>query len=565
MGAMFAFLFKKSRGIVVAAIVASIISGAASSGLMVLAHSAIEKRETSANGLILGFVALCVLFPLSRIASEVLLVYLSQKAIFDLRVQFIRQILSTPLRKLEEVGAHRVMAALTEDVAVLAGGLTTVPVFCLQGAILLGCLAYLGWLSLPLFLATICIIPLGIFAVNLLFKYGYRHFALARKEQDQMYKHLRAVTEGIKLFKLHRARRHAFLSQLFEPTGSRYRRQYVVGSAIFIAGSSIGTVLFFATLGLFLFVVPRIFQVSTEVITGYVLIFGFLMVPVSVITSLISNMGRAGIALKSLKSLGLALGAESTDAPVSTLSQSTNGSCKSLELVGVSHTYQTEDDNAGFTLGPIDLNVQAGELVFIIGGNGSGKTTLAKIITGLYVPEAGHLRFNGQPVDDNNREHFREHFSALFSDFFLFESLLGLEQHELDDRARDYLTRLRLDHKVQIKDGTLSTIDLSNGQRMRLALLTAYLENRPIYVFDEWAAGQDPVFRNFFYQQILPELKSRGKMLFVISHDDHYYNVADRIIKLDYGKVSFDSRNPQAATVTPDELPRTEDLLMGSR
>ena len=548
MSVLLAFLFKKSRGIVIVAILASIVSGVASSSLIALAHEALRARETSGVWLIVGFTGLCVLFPLSRVASELLLVYLSQKIIFDVRVQLIRQILSTPLRRLEEIRAHRIMAALTDDVAILSTGLTTVPLLFLQCAVVLGCMVYLGWLYLPLLVATVIIIPLGIFSVQFLFKAGFRHFASARKTQDAIFEHMRAVTDGIKLLKLHRRRREAFMNQLFEPTGRRYQRENVRANAVFITGSSLGMLFFFITLGLFLFVAPRVVSISTEVLTGYVLIFGFLMVPIGVITSLLSNIGRANVSLRNLKSLGIELGAGTSDAPQLPVLPAVNGRAPKLELEGITHAYVSEDQNSGFTLGPIDLCVEPGELVFVIGGNGSGKTTLAKVLAGLYVPESGRIRINRQIVSDNNREHYREHFAAVFSDVFLFESLLGLEQHALDEQARAYLKHLRLDHKVTIENGTLSTIDLSNGQRKRLALLTAYLEDRPIYVFDEWAADQDPIFKNFFYQRILPELKSRGKTVFVITHDDHYYDVADRIIKLDYGQVvsssDYDLVNP---------------------
>jgi putative ATP-binding cassette transporter len=140
-------------------------------------------------------------------------------------------------------------------------------------------------------------------------------------------------------------------------------------------------------------------------------------------------------------------------------------------------------------------------------------------------------------VDDGNREEFRQLFSAVFSDFHLFEKLLGLDGPGLDARARAYLTQLRLEHKLQVRDGELSTSKLSQGQRKRLALLTAYLEDRPFYVFDEWAADQDPSFKEVFYLRMLPELKARGKAVLVISHDDHYYHVADHLIKLDYGQI----------------------------
>jgi putative ATP-binding cassette transporter len=138
----------------------------------------------------------------------------------------------------------------------------------------------------------------------------------------------------------------------------------------------------------------------------------------------------------------------------------------------------------------------------------------------------------------------------VFSDFHLFENLLGLETLELDSRAEDYLKQLQLNHKVQITDGTFSTIDLSQGQRKRLALLTSFLENRPIYIFDEWAADQDPVFKEIFYLRLLPELKAKGKTVLVISHDDRYYSLGDRIIKLDYGRIDSD----HAVTFTPRDV-----------
>ena len=191
-------------------------------------------------------------------------------------------------------------------------------------------------------------------------------------------------------------------------------------------------------------------------------------------------------------------------------------------------------------LGPINMQIEAGEILFLTGGNGSGKTTLAKLILGLYAPETGQVKLNGEDITDENRESYRQYFSVVFTDFYLFDSLIGLDQTDLDERAQKYLSMLQLDKVVEVKDGKLSTIRLSQGQRKRLALLTAYLEDRPIYLFDEWAADQDPLFKEVFYYQLLPELKSRGKTVIAISHDDHYYHVADRVVKLDYGQIEYD-------------------------
>src|SRR5262249_17208284 len=148
-----------------------------------------------------------------------------------------------------------------------------------------------------------------------------------------------------------------------------------------------------------------------------------------------------------------------------------------------------------FVLGPVDLTLERGQLIFLVGGNGSGKSTFVKLLTGLYPPHLGGIRLDGVPITDKNREWYCEHFSAVFSAFYLFDSLLGLPGTGVDERARRYLVELQLDAKVQITNGALSTTALSQGQRKRLALLTAFLEDRPIYVFDEWAADQDAYYR----------------------------------------------------------------------
>jgi len=196
------------------------------------------------------------------------------------------------------------------------------------------------------------------------------------------------------------------------------------------------------------------------------------------------------------------------------------------------------------------LTLTPGELVFLVGGNGSGKSTLAKIITGLYPPEKGEVRLDGKLITDKSRDDYRQLFSAVFSDFYLFESLLGMKARDLDTQAREYLVELHLDHKVKVRHGQFSTTDLSHGQRKRLALLTAYLENRPFYLFDEWASDQDPHFKEIFYTQLLPELKARGKAVLVITHDDRYFHLADRVIKLDYGKVVYEKR-ARASSLDP--------------
>jgi putative pyoverdin transport system ATP-binding/permease protein len=532
------FLLRTSRMLVVAAVLGGVVAGVTNSGLIAVINRAVSKSETPTTSLIWGFIGLCLLLPIARFASSAVLIKLSQDSIYDLRMHLSERILAAPLRKLEEVGPARLLSALTEDVRSITAALISIPAFCIQGAIVLGSLGYMLWLSWKIFIAVLVLMGLSVLSIQLSQIRARGMVRKAREVQDKLFKHFRALTDGNKELKLHRGRREAFLTGSLGKASAEYRRYNVIGNCLYAAAGSWSQLLFFGCVGILVFVFPRLATLNREVLTGYVLTLVYMMVPLDVIfDTLFPSMVRANVAIRKIESLGLSLDKATSEA------QAPAGhppAWHTLELVGVRHTFKVAGENESFVLGPIDLAFHPGELVFIIGGNGSGKTTLAKLLTGLYVPEAGELRVDGEPVTDTNRDAFRQQFSVVFSDFFLFDTILGMEAPELDARARDYISMLQLESKVEIRDGALSTIDLSQGQRKRLALLTAYLEDRPVYLFDEWAADQDPMFKQTFYYQLLPELRKRGKTVLVISHDDHYYHLADRIIKLDYGQLEYD-------------------------
>ena len=225
-----------------------------------------------------------------------------------------------------------------------------------------------------------------------------------------------------------------------------------------------------------------------------------------------------------------------------------------VTLRGVTHAYFHERDERMFRIGPIDLTIRPGELVFIVGGNGSGKTTLAKVLTGLYEPEEGTIEVDGRTIGWRERAAYRQRFSAVFNDFHLFDALLGIvdpddpARTQADARANALVAKLALDHKVKVVDGAFSNRALSTGQRKRLALVVAYLEDRPFYLFDEWAADQDPVFRHVFYTELLADLKRLGKTIIVISHDDRYFHCADRVVRLRNGRLDEDDPDQRRDT-----------------
>lgn len=536
MGALF-FLLRSSKGIVLIALVAGAVAGLSNTVLVALINAALNTSNAG-TALIWAFTGLCLLMVVSRFISNLLLIRLSQNAVFDLRVFLSRRILSAPLLRLEELGAHRLLATLTDDVPVIANALTSIPLLFMNMVIVAGCLIYLGWLSWSVLAGVLGFLACGVVVYQVLMKRALKYITLGRQQWDRLFKHLRALVDGTKELKLHRRRRDAFLSESLEASASTLRHQMVASHSIYTAASSWGHVLIFVLIGLLLFGAPRTGNAEFQATLGFVLIILYMMTPIEYILNVMPTLSRADVALKKIEELGFRLQEHAESEPEH--SQALRPSWGRLKLIGVTHSYYHEGEDDKFVLGPIDLTFDVGELVFLVGGNGSGKTTLAKLLTGLYVPESGAIRLDGQLITDENRESYRQFFSVVFSDFFLFDSMLGLDTDGLDEKVRSYLVQLQLHHKVKIKDAALSTTDLSQGQRKRLALLTAYLEDRPFYLFDEWAADQDPVFKEVFYLQILPELKARGKTVLVITHDDHYFSVADRIVKLDYGQVDYE-------------------------
>ncbi|MBP5976312.1 cyclic peptide export ABC transporter [Brasilonema sp. CT11] len=535
------FVLRSSWGMVAIAIVTGFISGGSSAGLIALISTAASRSASQPLTTIAwGFAGLALVTLVTSIVSQVMLIRLSQSAILQLRMRLSRQVLSTQLSHLEQLGNSRVLATLTEDVQAVADAVYQIPFLCINLAIVLGCVTYITWLSWLVLLMVCGLSVVAIASCQWLLNRGEKFLALAREDEDQLFKHLGIISQGIKELKLHYKRREVFLEKQLQATATKFRRHNVHGLTLFAATSSWGQLVFFFALGFVLFALPHFLPINPQTLSGYILTFTYLMLPMDNIISKLPVLSKASIALQKIESLGLSLASR---AEVSTVPSAINTTWQCLELVSVTHTYHTDIQDSNFSFGPVDLTFSPQELVFIVGGNGSGKSTLAKLITGLYIPEAGKILFNGELITEQNREWYRQHFSVVFSDFFLFEELLGLEKIDLDTQAQEYLKLLQLDHKVKIENGKLSTTNLSQGQRKRLALLTAYLEDRPIYLFDEWAADQDPVFKEIFYTQLLPKLRHQGKTVLAITHDDRYFHLADRIIKLDYGKLDFDQKN----------------------
>jgi putative pyoverdin transport system ATP-binding/permease protein len=201
----------------------------------------------------------------------------------------------------------------------------------------------------------------------------------------------------------------------------------------------------------------------------------------------------------------------------------------------LSFTYTNADGTPGYRVGPLTAGITAGEILFIQGGNGSGKSTFLRLLTGLYYPQSGDLLVDGKPLQLAQYQRYRSMFSVIFTDFHLFDRLYGLGEVD-EGQVEDLLAQMELSDKTSLESGRFTRLNLSTGQRKRLALISALLENKQVIVFDEWAADQDPGFRRYFYEVVLRDLKKQGKTIIAATHDDRFFGVADRVWKMEYGR-----------------------------
>jgi putative ATP-binding cassette transporter len=465
------FLLRSSWFNVVTAGLAGSISGVCSAALIASINTAIGANDPELNQLLVKFVGLVIIALATNLASQFLLTGLSYDAVYKLRLQLSNWVLNSPLRYLEEQGANRILATLTEDINAISETISVVPFLCVDLTIVISCLVYLFWLSWVVFLITLGLLLGTTICIQLLITKAYGLLERAREEQDQLFKYFRAITDGVKELKLNAQRRQDFMIDNFQVTAAASRRYDIISMRILGASLSIGQLLFFIIVGLLVFGLPKFTSVEVGVLPAYVLVITYLTEPLQRVLQLLPGLSRGSVALKKIETLGLSLASRAEK--ISTQPKALPPFSKKIELIGVTYTYQGEQKE-NFTLGPIDLTFHPGKLIFIIGGNGSGKSTLGKLITGLYTPETGKILLDGQPITDENREEYRQLFATVFSDFYLFEQLLGIPLDNLGIRAQKYLKQFQLDHKVEIHGNRFSTIELSQGQRKRLALLTHY-------------------------------------------------------------------------------------------
>jgi len=535
-------LLKPFWPLVTLSIMLGMAGGLSVTVLLATINKALHSDAGLTQGVVFGFAGLCVLALVCTVCSDIGTNHVGQRIIATLRKTLGEKVLAAPIDQIERYRSHRLIPVLTRDVDTISAFAFVFAPLAISLTVVLGCLGYLAMLSWPMFLIMLAAIALGTVMQYIARARGMRGFEAARDAEDELQKHYNAIAGGAKELRIHRLRRQRMFSHGIQETAERICKTQMHSINTFVIAKSLGSMLFFVVIGLALALQSVWPSSDPTVMSGFVLVLLYMKGPLEHLIGTLPIISKAQIAFRRIADLSSQFSSPEPHLLLDDRSQPPM-TMNVLELRGVRYRFPQAEGSQAFQLGPVNLRIEQGEIVFIVGENGCGKTTLIKLLLGLYAPQEGDVLLDGKPVTAQNRDDYRQLFTTIFADYYLFDELIQGDKPVPQDAER-YLKRLEIDHKVSIRDGKFSTTDLSTGQRKRLALVGAWLEERPVLVFDEWAADQDPTFRRVFYTQLLPDLKRLGKTIIVISHDDRYFDVADQLVRLSRGQVACD---PQPA------------------
>lgn len=529
-------------------LILSVLSGGANAVVIFLVTGALYSTAPLIYMVYYFFLAM-LLYILGRKILQTRLFDITFNIVYDLQMRLIEKIFFTQYQKFEKIEHGRVLATLSEDTGMVGNSATVVVTLLTSIITTIGAFVYLATIAFWATLVTIAVIIIIAYLYHVVSEKATVYLEEARDTRNVYMRQLNGLVDGFKELSLHLTKRNQYRDDLEATTGT-YRDKNIIANVKFINAFLVGESMLIAVLGAVSFAVPRIFpNIQAFTLMSFIMVLLYLIGPINGILNSIPTIARLGVSWRRIKEFEKEIPANIKPEDLDKIETHIK-SVEYIEARGVIFEYEAEEEGkAGFTVGPIDFKAEKGEIIFVIGGNGSGKTTLAKLLTGLYLPHQGSIVVDGKEIPNYQ---LSEYFSTVYSDYHLFEKLynVDLKDKNIIEDAHRYLEILHLQGKVEITEDSYTTVELSGGQRKRLALLKCYLENCPIYLFDEVAADQDPEFRKFFYRDLLPRMKEKGKIVIAITHDDHYFDVADKVIKMDMGKIDVVTDDTTKVRVT---------------
>jgi len=462
-----------------------------------------------------------------------------ERLLKELRLSVIDKLRRSELRTVDRLGRGSLYTLVSQESNHLSVTFPLIVEGIQQGILLCILVVYLGYLSPAALFTLLTGVLFGYIAYRLIDRDFRKTMLMIQGRQGEMLDAIGDIIHGAKELRLNQKKSDSVFVLYRKLSRSAENLLVIWGenwASLVLLGSA-GT---YAMLGVIGFAFPGLLPGFDAVIFQVIPVMLFCLGAATKLVVRTPMFVRADVGLKSILDIDRQLSEAGGVSP----QQARDGVAfyedfQTLAYAGLTFSYRDANDAAVFTAGPLDLSVRRGELVFLVGGNGSGKSTVLRLITGLFPAESGRILVDGTPVVGRAIAGYRELFTAIFVDFHLFERLYGLE-HIDPNRVNRMIEEMGLGGKVQYDDGRFTQLALSTGQRKRLALIVALLEDRPVYVFDEWSAEQDAQFREYFYARVLPDLKARGKTVIAVTHDERYWHNADRVVKMDLGRVEWE-------------------------
>lgn len=534
----------------IAIISLSILNGLMNTLIILTINETFNTNLEYSMDLLIFFLFFLIFLVYSQKILQEKLIRTTNQIINEKRIAIVDEIMNSSYENIESIGSSKIYTVLNNDTEAISRWPEIFVVGFSSFLTIIFCLSYLGYQNIYGFFGSLVIIIFNIIFNTVINKKASRYWRKNREMKDKYFGYITDMVQGFKELTLNRNKRAEYSVEMSNCT--KETTDYnVVASTKILNFTLYNTTTYNIMFAVVVFVFPLLLtDINVNSLRETLFIVFYIIGPFQSLTNCLTQYEAMKVNMKKIDEMTIMLKTNNNQQKQVNCT-STSESYENfpahieLKLNNIEYSYYSTDAQEikhEFKLGPLDLDFNSGEIIFIVGGNGSGKSTLSKIITGLYRPHKGQIILNGRVI---NNEELNNYFSAIFYDFHLFKKMYGVDLTESEQTIQSSLALMKLDDKVVINENReVNSRDLSTGQKKRLAYIISCLENKPFILLDEWAAEQDPEFKAFFYEELLNELKSKGKCIIVVTHDDQYFNVADRIIKLERGKILQNQLKP---------------------
>ncbi|KZN69020.1 cyclic peptide export ABC transporter [Pseudoalteromonas luteoviolacea] len=489
------------------------------------------------------FTIICGCILLLRSASQIMLTKVSIQLTKELRGRIYKDISKSSLIELENLGIAKVINVIISDVNAIVSGARAIPDLISNSVTIIGMLLFLFFINDEVFLLVLSALFIGIVIYQFMMFFANRYFLKSRMIFDELQESTRGFISGIKDIKLNAEKEKFFLENVLEDREQQILKSNTRAYYIAIASVSYGDLINFLVIGVTAFIFVNYHSINVADLFSIVMILLYIAGPITAVLNAIPEINLSRISYGRLTDIISKIPNENCVQDVKPLP-----AWNTIEFRNVEFQYDNIGSEQGFKVGPLSFSIKKGEITYLLGGNGSGKSTLSKLITLHYHANQGEILFGNTKVTEDTLVSCRQEICAIYTDYYLFDTFLFKDSVD-ENLVDEYLKRFKLEGKVKFENGKFSTVKLSDGQRKRLALVVSLIDDKQVYLFDEWAADQDPEFKRIFYEDILPLLKQRGKAVIVISHDQAYFKGFDNLIIMEDGNIKNYSSEGEALEI----------------